>query len=98
MRRVKHHLKIVFENDIFYKHRIDFTVTSATDDVHGRIQMGGHGVQTPSPRKSQNIGFLSSTDPDPLKKNKATKHAGIQCRAILGWPAKRNLNGVLLAG
>ena len=47
MRRVKHHLKIIFEYDIIYKHSIDFTVMSATDNVRGRIQMGGHGVQTP---------------------------------------------------
>ena len=33
---------------------------------------GGQGVRTP-PGKSHNIGFLSNTDPDPLKNQKATK-------------------------
>ena len=35
---------------------------------------GGQGVRTP-PEKSQKIGFLSNTGPDPLKNHKATKPA-----------------------
>ena len=36
----------------------------------------GEGVRTPPPQKSQkNIGFLSNTCSDPLKKHKATKPA-----------------------
>ena len=37
--------------------------------------MGGSrgGQEVMTPRKSQNIGFLSNTGPDPLKINKATK-------------------------
>ena len=37
---------------------------------HGLIQSGGGGAE-----KSQNIGFLSYTGPDPLKNHKATKPA-----------------------
>ena len=37
---------------------------------------GGQGVQIPPPpEKSQNIGFLSNTGPDPMKNHKATKPA-----------------------
>ena len=32
---------------------------------------GVQGVRTPPPEKSQNIGSLSNTGPDPLKKNKS---------------------------
>ena len=45
---------------------------------------GGLGVRTPE--ISQNIGFLTKTGLDPLKNHKA----GIQCRAIIGPPAKRH--------
>ena len=41
--------------------------------AHERIQMGGEG--NPPPEKSQNIGFLCNTGPDPLKNHKATKPA-----------------------
>ena len=34
MRRVTYGLKIIFEYDITYKHSIDFTVTSATDNAN----------------------------------------------------------------
>ena len=52
---------------------------------------GGQWVQTP-PRKSLNKGFPGFPD-------KAHSHqASIQIRAIIGLPAKRNLNDVLLAG
>ena len=36
---------------------------------HGRVQSGGgdRGTGPPPPEKSQNIGFPSNTDPDPLK-------------------------------
>ena len=57
---------------------------------------GGRGTGGPDPppptKKSQNIGFLSNTGPDPQKNNKA------QCWAIIGTPAKRHLNDVSLAG
>ena len=50
------------------------------------------------PGKSQNIGFLSNTGPDPLKNHKATLYqASIHCRDIISTPAKRHLNGVSLA-
>ena len=41
------------------------------------VQMGvtGRGSQLPPPEKSQNVGFLSNTGPDPLKNQKATKPA-----------------------
>ena len=42
--------------------------------MHGRIQMGGQGVQTPPPPENhKNIGFFSITGLDPLKNHKATK-------------------------
>ena len=63
----------------------------------------GQGVPTPPPWKiTKNIGFLSNTGPDPLKK-KAKKtpqsyQASIQLWAIIDVPAKCRLNGVLLVG
>ena len=44
----------------------------------------------------KNIGFLSNTGPDPRKWQ--SYQASIQCRVIIGTPAKRHLNGVSLAG
>ena len=41
----------------------------------------------PSLENHKNIGFFSNTGQDPLKNHKAT---------IIGTPAKRHLNGVLL--
>ena len=49
---------------------------SCVDPVGGGGGGGGgvQGVQTPPPpEKSQNIGFLSNTGPDPLKNHKATQ-------------------------
>ena len=47
----------------------------------------------PPPLKNRkHIGFLSNTGLDPLK-----KQASIQCLDIIGPPAKRHFNGVLLA-
>ena len=43
---------------------------------------GGAEVRTPPPRKSQNMGFLSNTGPDPLKNHKATKPADV-CLLLL---------------
>ena len=48
----------------------------------------GSGPPPPPPEKSQNIGFLSNTGPDPLKN---------QCWALIGTPTKRHLKGVSLA-
>ena len=48
---------------------------------------GGQGVRNPAPRKSQNIGFLSSTGPDSLKSQ--NYQASIQCWVIIGTPSKR---------
>ena len=58
---------------------------------------GGQGVRTPPPpppplKNHKNIGLLSKTGRGPLKITK------LQCWAIIGLPAKRHLNGVLLAG
>ena len=39
---------------------------------HGRIQRGGRGPDAP-PEKSQHIGFLRVTSPDPLKNYNTTK-------------------------
>ena len=41
----------------------------------GGSRGGGQGSRPPSPEKSQNIGFLCKTGPDPLKNHKATKPA-----------------------
>ena len=59
---------------------------------HARIQ-GGHRVQGPAPKKSKtNKEFLNNSGPDFLK-----SHTSIQCCAIIGSPAKRDLNSVSLA-
>ena len=56
------------------------------------------GPDPPSPLKNyKNIGFLSNTGPDPLKKSQSHQ-ASIQYWAIIGTPAKHHLNGVSLAG
>ena len=58
---------------------------------------GGGGAGSGLPLKNhKSIWFLSNTGPDPLKNYKA-EQASIQCWAIIGPPAKRHLNGVLLA-
>ena len=36
---------------------------------------GGQGVRTPLLKNHKNIGFLSNTGPDPLKKSQSTKPA-----------------------
>ena len=56
----------------------------------------GTGGRDPFPENHKNIGFFSNTGPDPLKIT--SYQASIQCWAIIGPPAKRHLNGVLLAG
>ena len=58
---------------------------------------GGKGIRPHPLKNHKNIGFLSNTGPDPLKYNKATEPA-FNGWAIIGTPAKRLLNGVLLAG
>ena len=60
--------------------------------LYVRIQWGTGGPDPLPLKNHKNIGFLSNTGPDPLKNHKAT----IQCRAIIGTPAKRHLNGVSL--
>ena len=62
--------------------------------LYARIKRGGYGVAVgqDAPEKSQNIGCLSNTGLDPLKITKLPR-SQIQCWAILGTPAKRNLNG-----
>ena len=69
---------------------------------HVRIQRGGGGGgggdrgSKPSPEKSQkykNIGFLSNTDLNPLKMTKLPSQ--IQCRVIIGVPAKHHLNDAI---
>ena len=63
--------------------------------THVRIQRETGGPDPPF-KNHKNIGFLSNTGPDPLKSQ--SYKASIQCWAIIGPPAKRNLNGVTLAG
>ena len=59
---------------------------------------GGTGGPDPHPPLNHiNIGFLSNTDPDSLKKSQSHQ-ASIQCWAIIGMPAKCHLNGISLAG
>ena len=62
--------------------------------VHKTVNSLGFSSCADPEGNHKNIGFLSDTGPDPLKNHKAT----IQCWAIIGTPAKRNLNGLLLAG
>ena len=56
----------------------------------------GDGGSGPPWKVTKNIGFLSNMVPDPLKTQ--SYQSSIQCRAIIGPPAKRHLNGVSLAG
>ena len=66
--------------------------------MHGRIQRGDRRLGPPPPLKNhKNIGFLSKTGPDSPEKSQSFQ-ASIQCWAIIGAQAKRNLNGVSLAG
>ena len=59
---------------------------------------GGGAGGPDNPLKNHiNIGFLSNTGPDPLKKSQNFQ-ASIECWGIIGTPAKRHLNGVSLAG
>ena len=52
---------------------------------------GRTGGPDPPPEKSQNIGFLSNTGPDPLKNHKATKPA-----FNVGPPSARQRNAILM--
>ena len=54
-------------------------------DKHAWIQMGGQGSGPRTLKNHKAIGFLSNTDPDPMKKNQSYK-SSIQCRAIIGPP------------
>ena len=56
---------------------------------------GGQGFRTPL-KIHKNIGFLINTGPDPLQIT--CYQACIQCRAIIGTPAKCHLNGISLVG
>ena len=52
-----------------------------------------------SPLKNRkNIGFLSNTGPDPLKKNHKAAKPAFNNGSFIGSRAKRHLNGVSLAG
>ena len=59
---------------------------------------GGRGGLTPPPplKNHKNIGLLSKTGPDLLKKSQSYR-ASFQCWAIIGTPAERHWNGVSLA-
>ena len=61
---------------------------------HVRIQRGDRESGPPL-ENNKNIGFLSNTDPDPLKITKLPIQQSSW--AIIGPPAIRHLNGVLLA-
>ena len=67
---------------------------------YARIQ-GGNGVgengSRPPLENHKAIGFLSNTGPDPLE-NKKSYQASIQCWAIIGSPAKRHLNALVVFG
>ena len=49
---------------------------------------GGDRGSGPPLKNHKNIGFISNTGPDPLKKSQRYK-ASIQCWAIIGPPARR---------
>ena len=55
---------------------------------------GGTGGTDPLCKTTKNIGFLSNTGLDSLKRYKASSH----CWAIIGPPVGHHLNGVSLAG
>ena len=66
----------------------------------GGFRGGGTGGPDPPPpplKNHKNIGFPINIDLDPLKITKLYQ-ASIQWWAIIGMPAKRHFNGVLLAG
>ena len=48
-----------------------YTIRQNRMDMRGSRKGGGRS--RPPPEKSQNIGFLSNTGPDPLKNHKTTK-------------------------
>ena len=50
------------------------------------------GPDPPTPEKSQDIGFLRNTDPDPPKITKIPS----QCWAVIGTQAKSHFGGPLL--
>ena len=63
-----------------------------------RGSKGGRGLDPPPPLVNhKGIGILSNTGPDPLEKSQSYQ-VSIQCWATIDPPAKRHLNGVLLAG
>ena len=69
--------------------------------ILARIQRGGgfgHGVLTPLPLKNQKKIRVSQQYWPGSPENSQSYQASIQCWAIIGQPAKRLLNGVLLAG
>ena len=80
-----------------------FTRVTMTKGVARTLKEGRPWAETkgdrgsgPSLKNHKNIGFLSNTGPDPKKWQ--SYQASIQCRVIIGTPAKRHLNGVSLAG
>ena len=65
---------------IYTKHSL---FLHATNQLHVRIQRGDRGSGPPPPLKNhKNIGSLSNTGPDPLKKSQIYV-ASIQCWAII---------------
>ena len=62
-----------------------------------RIEWGGGGTGAPDPpEKSQKLGFLSNTGPDPLKNHKATEPA-FNAGPEISTPVKRHLNDLTAA-
>ena len=60
--------------------------------------VGGTGGSVPALKNYKNIGFHSNTGPAGSPEKSQDYQARIQCWAIIGMPAKRHLNGILLAG
>ena len=72
-----------------------YLVKIGIGDIPSAETEGGTGGPDPPPplKNHTNKGFLSNTGPDPLK-----SQVSIQCWAFIATPAKRHLNGILLAG
>ena len=55
------------------------------------------GPDPPPLRNHTNKGFRRNIGPGPLTNTKLLYQANIQCRAIIGPPAKRHFNAILMA-
>ena len=77
-------------NCTFFSNNSDLSMEEEVDSDWGGGEGATGGLDTL--KNNKNIGFLSNTGPDSLKNH------SFECWVIIGMPAKRHLNCVLLAG